>query len=1845
MDQSDPDDPRTWSIDRVVYEFCKNNSPPWTDPNAPAGCSLIPDRHELEDGFRKNHIDGKVLLELTAEELRIDLGIPSLGQRRAVVKAINFLAGTYVVNQKVNSYLTQGLATPDITQNRPSPSGFGQSPAYGAYDIRPTIEAQNAFHSPYLAPAAFEPRARTYASIDPHHGRPSYQGGVSEQGDYDSRRQVHYPPTRELYDSAPRLPPTGFNQTFTLDQGFRAASITSSRNAAARNQRSTKVEEVEDTGYLDVIDANIDRSLEQPRVSPLVQPPQLPSQIPPEEVAVLPKPKKRAAPSQVLSDGYLGETALPMQSTFYGVKPSDDESFFLSGAGVSNALKEVVSRRLINSYYRRPVPVQNTPFTAWMPYSRDSCARPFSVPQFTLITPKSAPGVERTEDWPTLKSPKLRAIRAAAPLATRHKSSNKPTTHQDDVTIAFAGDGEPSLQERLEALLQKYPTQDDDEILPLYGDSGDENEYDEDTWAEMEAEKEDKRLQSNVMTADEVNQAIDQALTDYKKLWGEKQLPRVQVKAFNIWMRAARALQRQPEILQAQRELQKRQAQLMRARNQILLDQWTNANSVKFQCQSLEETMNGIWEQEYFLEVLDRETPPGRPPKDRIQAKPRKRFEKEDDEETIGSDSDVAIDDFIVDTPLDDDRLAAPTEEDFNPVLPTAGPSHPEPELPPGTPSSFEIEVRVPDQEDSTESTADEADIDSDDSDAILSPLARSTKKKRRSQIRAGKTADYGDSDSDWDAPPTLPNSKYVDQGASRNKAIDLTFSDSVHESPNHSTTDYDVRTPELNPVAGSDANEHVEEPKKSSPKIKLLMNTDRQNSSTARDSRQPSKGPAIPGIDNVAGIRAFPWHMIEERSDHVRALRKCIYSLEPGQADVLNSYIFRFEKASSSTKSKDSAAERQRLLLHQGLLALGAEEPIPDVAEKDQNAATVLTLLFLSYACDQDLVSDNRGPSSQQLNDSYEDAESGAAKFFEQTKAGLVVYVQFLRQAAKEKKVKRRKLDSGEYAKQSNDRASPETSVSATDDEKGNQVTQAQATPRKKRKRPVAQSQEALAQQRNDQQRIKEQEKRRLQMEQKFGTIAHDATAQFAVNFDEPYVSLNQHIAQRVKLHQIEGIRFLWREIIDDPKHQGCLLAHTMGLGKTMQVISLLVTIRQCVLSNDQRVRAYIPETLLDNRVLILCPPSLLENWFDELLMWAPKDLLGPIRKITGSKDISEIQAWAEGEGVCLLSYDLFRWMINPPKGKGIATASKEDIEKWLLEEPTLVVADEAHKMKNAKSKLTLAASRFKTKSRIALTGSPLNNHLEEYHTMIDWVASGYLGSITQFKSKYSEPIIQGLYADSNAYERRLCLKKLHVLKKDLEPKVNRADISAIRKDMPPKTEYFLTIPLTDIQRTAYNTYVGHLLKSHGGDGAAGRSKLLAWLGDLLLLCNHPSCFEFVCNQRREEHGSRHDTTDESGASGDEAVNDEPTDRLSPMNQDDPFERRVKVSRSDMTAMEAAASTFDGGLMFDNINDPALSYRTLIVQQIVQRAAAIGDKTLIFSHSIPSLNYLELMLEQMGILFMRIDGTTKMSQRQQATKAFNKQGSNVNAFLISTKAGGLGLNLQGANRVILFDFNFNPMWEEQAIGRAYRLGQRTAVYVYRFRTGGTFEDVINNKAVFKSQLFSRVVDKKNPERYAKKSVAEYMFDYQEVEKQNYEECLGKDPGVLDSIIVEQPDIIRNIELTETFQKEDDEALTEEELKLANAELEDEQLKRNDLNAWNLKHAVKQQTTAQIMAARARQYQAPPPPSPQVKTPGFAATLFQEPPIPNLDGASDDPDDQDASSGAGRRLSPSCDTQ
>lgn len=287
------------------------------------------------------------------------------------------------------------------------------------------------------------------------------------------------------------------------------------------------------------------------------------------------------------------------------------------------------------------------------------------------------------------------------------------------------------------------------------------------------------------------------------------------------------------------------------------------------------------------------------------------------------------------------------------------------------------------------------------------------------------------------------------------------------------------------------------------------------------------------------------------------------------------------------------------------------------------------------------------------------------------------------------------------------------------------------------------------------------------------------------------------------IKPHQEIGLQFLWREIITGV--DGCLLAQTMGLGKTMQVIALIVTLAEAVDSRRENISLQVPQELHERRTLILCPPALVENWYEELDRWIPDSceyIIGDVHTVTASMDveerIEEIEEWSKGPGILVMGYSTFKDLIN--NNVGIRVARHDQFKKILTQRPSLIIADEAHGFKNPQSVINKAMNEFKSKKRIALTGSPLSNHLEEYFTIIDWVAPKFLGSLHDFRISYDIPIQQGLYQDSDDVLYSEAKMKLKALELEMDLKVHRANADVLFNDLPGKTEFIIKVRLVGL-------------------------------------------------------------------------------------------------------------------------------------------------------------------------------------------------------------------------------------------------------------------------------------------------------------------------------------------------------------------------------------------------------------------------------------------------------------
>ncbi|KAI2630567.1 hypothetical protein GGS21DRAFT_524910 [Xylaria nigripes] len=611
--------------------------------------------------------------------------------------------------------------------------------------------------------------------------------------------------------------------------------------------------------------------------------------------------------------------------------------------------------------------------------------------------------------------------------------------------------------------------------------------------------------------------------------------------------------------------------------------------------------------------------------------------------------------------------------------------------------------------------------------------------------------------------------------------------------------------------------------------------------------------------------------------------------------------------------------------------------------------------------------------------------------------------------------------------------------------------------------------------------------------------------------NDDQGFIYINDEIARRIKEHQVTGVRFMWDQLLVANKRQGCLLAHTMGLGKTMQVITLLVAISQASTSEDPTVSSQVPEGLRESRTLILCPASLVNNWLDEMLGWLPEGHgLGDIFKIDAvlgaDKRRQVIQTWGDRGGVMIIGYNLFKSFID----------DEGEIRDTLLEWPNIVIADEAHIMKNPKSKTHVAAANFRTLSRVALTGSPLANNVEEYYSMINWVAPNYLGDIREFRAQYATPIKDGLHVDSSGFDRRNALRMLRVLKSEVAPKVSRITLRALKHDMPVKKEFVITVPLTHVQRQAYEMFIQY----HHSKTESHKVPMFA-LHDLNLICASPSIFL------------------------------EKLKAAQPVANDETVILPQQLVSDEMALLRGAERTAT--------DDFTLSWKVPILLEIIEQSRKLEDKVLLFSHSVITLDYLEGVLRMKKYSIMRLDGQTQMSDRQSIINRFNK--GNIDVFLISTRAGGLGLNITGANRVVIFDAQFNPQNEQQAVGRAYRIGQKKHVFVYRFVCGGTCEQKTLNQAIWKMQLASRVVDKKHPIPKAERLSGLWAMP-EDPEQEQLDQHMGKDK-IIDELLRQQKfrEGIRAIQMMDIFEEE---AVEDAELSAEDVALADQMIQQNE---------------------------------------------------------------------------------
>ncbi|RUS80227.1 hypothetical protein EGW08_012023 [Elysia chlorotica] len=775
----------------------------------------------------------------------------------------------------------------------------------------------------------------------------------------------------------------------------------------------------------------------------------------------------------------------------------------------------------------------------------------------------------------------------------------------------------------------------------------------------------------------------------------------------------------------------------------------------------------------------------------------------------------------------------------------------------------------------------------------------------------------------------------------------------------------------------------------------------------------------------------------------------------------------------------------------------------------------------------------------------------------------------------------------------------------------------------------------------------------------------------------DPPIVQVNKKLIQKLKPHQVEAVQFMWDCMFESVKRSkkeegaGCILAHCMGLGKTLSVISFVHT----VLSHSK--------VLNQKTCLVVSPLNTVLNWQNEWGLWLDEEDQFDVWELASCKQnparANLLKDWHSKGGIMIIGYEMYRNLSQGSRCKN--KRQKKIFHETLVDPgPDMVVCDEGHILKNEASSISKAMNQMKTRRRVVLTGTPLQNNLNEYHCMVSFVKPNLLGTRREFNNRFISPIQNGQCTDSTQRDFKLMKARAHVLHEMLAGCVQRRDYSALTKFLPPKQEYVISVRLTDVQIDLYDKYLQ--MSGQGVDGVYNNkgARLFSDYQNLMKIWTHPWVLKLA--EIRDELKMKYDDEDSfiddesdgerSFSSSDSSSENEKMNlsdsggegtSLGPHSKKGTRRTRAKARRQageesdpEEVIAEWKSKTRNGDPKDDDepvADGPKsvtkewwaayvteedqhkleLSNKLFLLFEILKMCEEIGDKVLIFSQSILSLNIIENFLETIdskfqqeceqlktedtedekeefgrswtkGLDYYRMDGSTSAQNRQAWAANFNDiENHRTRLFLISTKAGGLGINLVSANRVIIFDASWNPSHDVQSIFRVYRFGQTKPCYIYRFLAQGTMEEKIYERQVTKLSLSQRVVDEHQIERHFSANDLKELYNFKPDRWSDGTEkptlALPKDPLLAEILTNHKHCVLSFHEHDSLLENQIEQTLSEEEKKAAWEEYENEKkgiiirgpgMERTA--SWPMMAAAqilsRQQITATVQALRQR---------------------------------------------------------
>ncbi|NXO00765.1 RA54B protein, partial [Rhinopomastus cyanomelas] len=511
--------------------------------------------------------------------------------------------------------------------------------------------------------------------------------------------------------------------------------------------------------------------------------------------------------------------------------------------------------------------------------------------------------------------------------------------------------------------------------------------------------------------------------------------------------------------------------------------------------------------------------------------------------------------------------------------------------------------------------------------------------------------------------------------------------------------------------------------------------------------------------------------------------------------------------------------------------------------------------------------------------------------------------------------------------------------------------------------------------------------------------------------------VVVDPYIANNLRPHQKEGIIFLYECVMGMrvSSRFGAILADEMGLGKTLQCIALVWTLL--------RQGVYGCKPVL-KQALIVTPGSLVKNWKKEFQKWLGSER---IKVFTVDQD-HKVEEFISSPlySVLIISYEML-------------LRSLDQIQSI---EFNLLICDEGHRLKNTAIKTTTALSSLSCERRIILTGTPIQNDLQEFYALIEFVNPGILGSLSTYRKIYEEPIVRSREPSATKEEKELGEKRAAELTRLTGHFILRRTQEVINKFLPPKKENILFCRPTALQLELYRKLISSQVIRSCLQGKLENSPHLICIGALKKLCNHP-CLLFRAIKEKSS-AAVFDNGDESSL----------------------YEGLIEVFPQDYTSDT-----------FSETDSGKLKALVKLLAAIHELNSSERQVVVLVSNYTQTLNILQETCKRYGYSYTRLDGHTPVSQRQQIVDTFNSKYSSAFVFLLSSKAGGVGLNLVGASHLILYDIDWNPATDIQAMARVWRDGQKRTVHIYRLLTTGSIEEKIYQRQISKQDISGAVVD------------------------------------------------------------------------------------------------------------------------------------------------------------------------